>query len=234
MFEPEWKSLAAREDYQTLDPNQRAFVQQRWLERKTQGREDYQTLAPEQQEAVRAATFGGDYNPSLWPGHPGHPGHDGPKVSQEPPPVQNSDQGFWGSAASAVAGGVVDAADTAARAFRAAPGGEAAGQDQGGLSSGILDKLNALRRAVPGLRRQEKEGGFASSLYEGARSAVTSLASGLPGAAAGAAAGSVAGPVGTIVGGIAGFALSGGTLFGLSEYDRALEEIGRASCRERV
>jgi|GEM_PF-1328259 len=218
MFEPEWKSLASREDYQSLSPDQRAFVQQKWLEQKTQGREDYQALTPQQQETVKAGTFGEDYNPSFWPGY------EGPKVSQEPSPVQNSDQGFWGSAVSAVTGGMLDAADTVARGFRAIPGGEAAGQDQSGAASGILEKLNALRRAVPGLRRQEKEGGFASSLYEGARSAVTSIAAGLPGAAAGAAAGSVVGPVGTIIGGITGFALSGGTLFGLSEYDRAMEE----------
>ena len=222
MFDKDWNSLSSRENYKALKPEQKSLVQQKWFDQKTKDHKEFKSLAPEQQEKVRALTFGQEYRPDHWAGN------QGPKLTLEPDAVEHSDQGFLGSTISAIGGGLADAVDTTGRMTRGLPWGEAAGQDQGGIGSGIIESMNKLKEAVPGLRRQEKATGFNKALYEGARSAVTSLAAGAPGAAAGAAIGSVVPGVGTgigaLIGGIIGYATSGATMFGVAEYDRAIEE----------
>ena len=67
--------------------------------------------------------------------------------------------------------------------------------------------------------------GTARWMYEGLRSIVPSMAAGIPGAVAGAVGGAVTtGGLGAIPSAIIGYGASGGTIFGLAEYDKFMEE----------
>ena len=141
-----------------------------------------------------------------------------------------ADRGILGEVGSTIAGGLYDAGEMALRATRVMIPDEskAGGIDPNSPeaqhpATGIIDK------AIAGMQRFQEETPFLNTkpsegigrwVREGARSAVTSLSTALPGAAAGAMAG---GPVGAVAGGVASYIL-GAPLFGVAEYDSAMEE----------
>jgi N12 class adenine-specific DNA methylase len=155
-----------------------------------------------------------------------------PEAAFQEPEVAEPKQemGFFKSTVGDVAGGIVDAAEQVGRAGRALPGGDIAGEEGTGISSKIIGWATKFKKENPWLDANPNREGFSRWFHEGVRSAAMSLASRAPGAAAGAAIGSVvgAGPVGTFLGGLVGYATTGGTLYGLGEFDQTVEEAVKA------
>lgn len=111
----------------------------------------------------------------------------------------------------AVASGVVDTGEIALRAMGAL-----------GLSTDeAVRQLDELSKKYDILKPPETPSAIRQSIYGGVRSFVTSALAGLPAAVAGMAIG---GPIGALV----GFALGAGTLFGLAEYKRFLDDARNA------
>ena len=140
--------------------------------------------------------------------------------SQAKPINEKEAKGFFESLKEDVAGGVVDYTEMMARAGRALPGGPKAGEQDDNTLSKIIDWA---QRNSPS-SEDENRSKFSNIIHQGIRGTVTSLSAGLPAAAAGAAVGSIVPGLGTVIGGIAGFAIGGGTTFGLSQFDSSLED----------
>jgi len=134
--------------------------------------------------------------------------------------------GIFKRGISAIGGGLLGAGEMYGRAIRALPGGEEVGVGKEGVSGAILRTVKGIEERFPILKERPPEGEIGRSIYGGIRSAVTSLTARAPYMAAGAAIGTATplGPVGTFLGALGGYIVGGATLFGLAEYDRALEE----------
>lgn len=122
-----------------------------------------------------------------------------------------------------VVGGFADIAEMAAQAVRL---GNVDPEDQGpgdAIASWIINNKQALEKEYPYLFTValEKDSPIKNevrkALHYGVRSAIQSGATMVPGAVLG----STGGPIGTIL----GAAVSGGTIFGLAEYDRFAQDI---------
>jgi hypothetical protein len=197
-------------------------AKQRMSEGKSPFADDTESPAPQQKQPFDLAKWAAE-------GSPKKERFDLAKWLQEEdaPAAPKEKPGLIKGTLGSMAGGVIDLVEMYGRAGRAMPGGERAGLDQGGLGSKIINWAEKFRKDNPNLDHAQREG-FSRWWHEGVRSAVTSIAAGLPGAAAGALLGSTFGPGGTLAGGIIGFATGGGTLFGISQYDDALEAYREA------
>ncbi|MDO9566619.1 MAG: hypothetical protein Q7J15_07765 [Candidatus Desulfaltia sp.] len=128
--------------------------------------------------------------------------------------------GFFRKGVSAIGGGMLGAGEMYGRAIRGLPGGEEAGIGKEGISGAILRTTKGIEEAIPILKKPEDTG----AIYQGIRSAVTSLTARVPYMAAGAALGSAVAPgLGTFIGALGGYIFGGATLFGLAEYDSFIE-----------
>ncbi|WP_051327544.1 DEAD/DEAH box helicase family protein [Desulfatibacillum aliphaticivorans] len=139
-----------------------------------------------------------------------------------------ADRGLIGDMASASASGLVGAYEMTGRVLRGVDrmvGDDPIDEGMGRLGGAMVrqaqdatwkhDFLRPSKQAESGLRRW---------LYEGLQSVVQSVTAQGPATAAGAAAGAAAGGIGAPVGAIAGYALSGGTLYGVAAWDEFLEQ----------
>jgi hypothetical protein len=133
-----------------------------------------------------------------------------PEKPMAPPPSR----GVVADTGAALATGSVDLAELLARAYRL---GNVEGQDQGfgdAAATWVIEKKKQLEKEYPGIfatSKEAAEGGPRAWWYGGVRSAIPSLGAGVPGA--------VIGMTGGPIGAAAGYVASGGTLFGLAEYD---------------
>jgi hypothetical protein len=128
--------------------------------------------------------------------------------------------GFFRKGVSAIGGGILGAGEMYGHAVRGLPGGEKAGIGEEGVSGAILGITRGIEKRLPILKEPEDTG----AIYQGIRSAVTSLTSRAPHMLAGAALGSAVAPgLGTFIGVLGGYVFGGATLFGLAEYDSFVE-----------
>lgn len=127
--------------------------------------------------------------------------------------------GFFRKGVSAIGGGILGAGEMYGRAIRGLPGGEEAGIGEEGVSGAILGITRGIKKRLPILKEIEDAG----AIYQGIRSAVTSLTARAPYMAAGAAVGTAFSPIGTFIGALGGYVFGGATLFGLAEYDSFIE-----------
>lgn len=133
------------------------------------------------------------------------------------------DRGFTMDIATGLVAGVADLAEQYARAIRLGnikPASEMSWVDN--MASWIIDNKADLEEKYPYVFQDTKSDSevrdrVSQALHGGARGAVQSLGTMLPGAIAG----TYAGPVGTIVGAATG----GGVVFGLAEYDKFADDI---------
>lgn len=148
----------------------------------------------------------------------------------------NKDRGYLGELGSAVAGGVVGAGQLGLRALRAAEGAVIPGTEQGPISRNLLtpgiEKLKKIESRSALLQPGPKgTRGLSGIVREGVTQATQSLVAGAPGALAGAAIGVLGGPASPVtvpLGAVVGFALSGGTQFGMAQFDDVIERADKA------
>ena len=137
------------------------------------------------------------------------------------------DRGVIGDIGAALVGGAVDVGETYARAARTLDpeGGIDVVRDVAGK---VIETAEEAGEKYDILKPSEAamEGGVRGAVYHGVRSFLPSVAAGLPGA--------VVGSVGGIPGAIGGFAASGGTIFGLAEKDRFLQEAREQGIEEDI
>lgn len=121
-------------------------------------------------------------------------------------------RGVMGDIGAAVAAGTVDAVEMAGRVARTAyPEFEP-------LATPLVEKMQHLQATAPLLQpsQESQDSLVREAIYGGVRSAPASIGLGLPGALVG----SLGGPAGAV----GGFVASGGTMFGLAQYDQFREQ----------
>lgn len=121
---------------------------------------------------------------------------------------------------SAIIGGGIDTIEIFSRAARTLdqPGGRDTLREAATKAIEFTTDLQEAHPKIFAPSKAAREGYFRRSIYGGVRSFLPSISAGLPGALAGGIVG------GGLPGGIVGFAASGGTIFGLAEYDKFIEE----------
>lgn len=158
---------------------------------------------------------------------------DSPEISPPEPSVDElagilgfkEEPGFIKQSIYDVAGGVIDAGETYARAGRALPGGpETYDLDENSIFGKTIKWAENFKRDNPNYDHVDSEG-LPRWWHEGLRSVTSSVIAGAPSAAAGAAIG---GPLGAVV----GFGLGAGTTFGLAEYDQFMQEAKQSGIKE--
>lgn len=157
-----------------------------------------------------------------------------PIAPREPAPLP--ERGWIGDIATAIPRGVLGFGEMLGRAGRVVTPTESA-YDPGILSEAI----EALKKGQEAewLRPSPEAAGKSwtrTAVAGGIESAIPSVGGGLTGAAAGAAIGSIIPGLGTALGALGGwvsYALGAGGIYGLSEYDRFMEEAKAAGIDEK-
>ena len=142
------------------------------------------------------------------------------------------DRGTMADILMSVPRGAVGATELGLRAVRAASGATTPGTEigpTGELAGKGIEAIEKYKKGAPWTEGKDKW------IPQGVEQATQSILSGLPGMAAGAAIGSAIPVVGPFIGGVVGFATTGGTMFGMAQYDDVIRRPisrGRSANRQ--
>jgi hypothetical protein len=147
-----------------------------------------------------------------------------PQEQEQRPPEEGVDKTLFEKAVTPWVAGPTDLIDQFARAYRLGNIPETEAEQNspsylGKFANWLIVNQEQFEKDHPEIYQKAIDETEVGRWYrEGARSVIPSLGASLPGAAVGAWMG---GPVGAI----AGYALSGGTIFGLAQYDQVVDDV---------